>query len=482
MRKRIAKDKDTTKSVVNVKWDMNLSEYPFFIPVKGNARPKEIEIKLDNSRYFRIKSSMGVPGAFDADVLFAIAYLAQKNDLFQERSRVYFSMREIAEILGITYGRSRSKIKESLERWFDTGIFFKGMYIKEGKFIEDEVWIHPVKKVKIYNEELRSKMNLPKRRASDYTYLEFDDDIVRSVLAGYAKLIDLRYFRQLQNPFSKRLYLYIGKKIGSQGKFSISFKKLCEIIPILTYINNRALDRAFDIFKKAMEELSDFYEYVYEKKGDKGKGKDYIITFFRKEALEPSMEWVAVREFLSKKLKALGFSTREINKLLKNDWETLARVWYYVSERMKDGGVSKGKQYFKKVLKKFQESDESKFEIEDRLKRILFANLKAVWNETDTEKFKEDYSGIYESREEKPFLFGLFFLNWAKKYGRKKEGAHERQQTREELKQEFIESVRNLMGMGYSLEESITKVASWSERYEELKEEVWGEMRKEYGV
>jgi hypothetical protein len=28
----------------------------------------------------------------------------------------------------------------------------------------------------------------------------------------------------------------------------------------------------------------------------------------------------------------------------------------------------------------------------------------------------------------------------------------------------------------------ITKVASWSERYEELKEEVWGEMRKEYGV
>ncbi len=181
---------------------------------------------------------------------------------------------------------------------------------------------------------------------------------------------------------------------------------------------------------------------------------------------------------LNKKLKALGFSAKEISKLLKNDWETLARVWYYVSERMKDGEVSKGKQYFKKVLKKFQESDESKFEIEDRLKRILFANLKAVWNETDTEKFKEDYSGIYESREEKPFLFGLFFLNWAKKYRKKKEDTRERPKTREELKQEFIESVRNLMGMGYSLEESIEKVVSWSERYEELKEEVHREMSK----
>lgn len=475
-------EKDKNKDTVSkdlVKWDMNFSEYPFFIPIRGTNRPKEIEIKFGEGRVFRIESSTGVPGAFDADVLFAIAYLAQQSDLFKEKSRVYFSMREIADILGVTYGRNRSRIRESLERWFKTGIYLEGIYRKEGKVITNEIWVHPIRKVQIYKEELEKKFGIPRSKAGDYTYIEFDSDIVRSVLAGYAKIIDLRYFRQLRNPFSKRLYLYLGKKIGNQSKFTISFKKLCEVIPILTYINSRALDRAFNVFKKAMEELSDTYDYVYREssKSDGRKGKDYIVTFFRKKAIEPSIEWIAVREFLTSKLKALGFGPTEIHKLLNDDWETLARIWFYVNEQVKSGEIRNAKQYFKKILKEHKKSNSREFHIDEDLLKKFFRRLKRVWDETQTERFKKDFSGIYEEKKYKPVLFGLFFLDWAKKYGEKKrEVVVEEPKSREELKEEFKGIVKNLMEMGYTMESAIEKVSTWYDGFKELKQRVIDEL------
>ena len=482
------KSKRSKKDIV--KWDQNLSEYPLFVPLKGSKRPIEVELRIGDNGYLKITSVDGVPGAFDADVLFAIAYIAQEHDLFKENTAVHFSFNEVAKILGLKTGFDRLKIKESLQRWFNTSIYLKELYRKEGKLVTQEVWLHPIQKLEMYSEEMRKDMHYRAKnrfKAKDYTWIKFEPMIVRSVLAGYAKIVDLKYFRELKNPFSKRLYLYLEKKLGNQLMFSISFKKLCEILPILSYKNSGEISKAMKTFKKAMLELNDRYEYILElvdNSKDK-RSKDYIVVFRRRtKRLPESEEWVRVREFLVSKMKFLGFSTRDIDKLLVDSWENLARMIYYTTLKIKEGHVKDAKRYFKKVLDEFILSNQATFEISDDAKNRLFTEASKVWRslkEEQKEEFKRKFSGIFENRDDKPFLFRMFLIDWVAKENVKQEkdkkNANDTTMSRDELKESFINNVRNLMSLGFTLDEAVEKIVSMDRDFEKVKSEAIKELR-----
>jgi len=267
-----------------VKLEGNLAEYPFFTYRRGIKR--EITNKVYNmgevvmsdgirhKREFTVAAPLGMPSAFDQDVLMAILRIGTRDKTLTEK--IYFTLYEIADMIG---SKNHEKlVKQSIKRLLATTYFAKNTVLIKGGESAKHLKSVSEKGFHIFEEfEYLCREEANKRLSRDFTYIKLNGFFVENFVNGYFKYIDFGNYLSLDTPLAKKLYMYLEKKKFEKKMYEIGIDKLALVLPI------EAKDR-----REVRRTLKENSDRLIEKRFIKSykTRKDNIIYYFGKQAKE----------------------------------------------------------------------------------------------------------------------------------------------------------------------------------------------------
>jgi len=221
--------KQQTKQLL-VKYEGNVSEYPFFVLSKQNKSVSTFrKYSFGENRSLTVENPHGIPTSFDADVMIGLSYIGTRDDCLDKE--IHFTIRELAEIIDC---KDRGRIKKSIASLTAT------MYTAEGTVlnkINDKVnylnktsMFHIIDIANFVDTEKKKFYN--EHQIREDTWVKFNQYFINNFIANYVQYINLEVYLALKTPTAKRLYIYLEKKQGGKDRFTIGIRKLAAVIPI----------------------------------------------------------------------------------------------------------------------------------------------------------------------------------------------------------------------------------------------------------
>lgn len=327
-----------------VKQDINLMENPLW--VLSEYPEKELKIVKKNGGEYVITSGYKMPERIDMNFLLFFIMNSQKNGYVQ---KLEFTRHEILHACGI--GRSEDKyerLEDSLKRWINVVISFKGTFYNNNKYINKTFNI--INHFVIDEKSKKLKLELNKYFIEEIKY------------SNFCRYIDFDKYKRLRKPVSSRLYEILLKNFVERQEWEIEAMNLAAKLT-LGQSGNRKLYPA-DVKIKitpAINEINEKTELRIELETRKNKDKQLIFKFKLIKNLE-----IEKQEQENKEIQTL-------TALLKEGYEN-----------------SKG---ISNALKKYY----AQFGYDYVKYNILYANKKAT----------KDYSGFLKSSLEENWGEGL---------------------------------------------------------------------------
>ncbi len=332
----------------------NLLEYPFFAPAYAQHRtvPVIFEAKIDDKRSIVLSSGYGVPDSLSSDIFLYLMWKAKQEGL-EVGKKYHFTLTEISKALGYT---NKQHLKRSLKALSTTIFEFKSYY-SNGVYsrISDFKLIKELSLWESYRGEI------PKSKAYEVNYYILDPRIIKQIEKDrYYRLVDFKLHKELKSGISKRLHLFLIKKLGEQKEFKIGFRKLCLYVPIEKYAKYGKIKPALNTLIKALNELKDkgiihFYPTNKEEilRIIRSKG-DCIFTFKPAPAKLSEIESKErVKKLLHIFLEKLLIPENFVSEILKDqeNYEKVVKILIYLDTQR---GIENKTGFF---LKKFFEDE-----------------------------------------------------------------------------------------------------------------------------
>ena len=280
-------DRDIT-TIKIIKTEVNINRNPFFclsdkdIPDTLKIERKDT-VEIDGQKVnvlWKVSANpeYGYPGPFAKKVHKAFEVLFSQHGF--PLTKVFpFSIYQLLEIMNVSKkGQNYKSVRNAIQQMVSTTIEAKGSFYHKGKqrYIADTYHL--------FDRVIFKGESEPDGKLSENNYVFISDAYLDSINSFYIKDIDWKYYQQLENVTTARLYevldmlFYpvINKKLVN---LKISYKKLCEYMPLkqASFIAKakQQLDRHHNILVKT----GFLAGYKYEQK-ETSKGNDFNILYY----------------------------------------------------------------------------------------------------------------------------------------------------------------------------------------------------------
>ncbi len=229
---------DDTKDLQLVRVEINLEEFPMFLPRKAMRRGSyafertiegESGTRLDQKWTVVSSSETALPGRFDQDVFIGVLELLERRGGMPPNGTLEFSVYELAAILDVRLGgKTYREIKDSLERIAMTSIRSENAFWSNGQKR------HITDTFRLWDVTFDESQNRKGERRSRHR-IEFGKLFMRSFHDHYLRGLDTELYWRLDSPVAKRLYRLIDHKRDSFGNWETNLKELQRQLPIGPY-------------------------------------------------------------------------------------------------------------------------------------------------------------------------------------------------------------------------------------------------------
>ncbi len=287
-----------------VKQNSSFIEYPLW-DVDRQSETTTYEIQTKTGKYIYKAMPGNIPDDVDALFLYYMLFVSQNTGETNLDLKTYDVLKELKMDLGSRY---YSRFLTSLKRWKDVSVEFEGTFYtketdkdKNGKEVTVKKHINAGFHILEYENTIKSKEDNQQKKDGKRKYathefkVELNKKFIKAINdAGLIRYIDLQTFIALKKPIARRLYEWLPKQFIKESRKSYKirhetfFEKMRLICPKYISQIKRKLANLETSIKK-INELEKKYRYhmSYEEKKDL-KGK-YIIIYFDKETLSPSL-------------------------------------------------------------------------------------------------------------------------------------------------------------------------------------------------
>lgn len=233
------KEKTDQKSFIPIqtgKDEMNLVEFPVtLITDKRLHGQKTIKfsdtICGENNKIVKREwivtgsEEFGLPLSYDNDVWLALLFLGKENHLGSRR--IYFTRYRLCEIMNWKQGGSGyRRIDDTLKRLTGVSIYAKNAFWDNKRKGYVTKMFGLVDDYELFDN---AKPEDPKDDPHYPSFVNLNEFIYESILAGYIKNIDVRFYFDLKSVITKRLYRYLDKKRYGKKRFEINLFTLAEV-------------------------------------------------------------------------------------------------------------------------------------------------------------------------------------------------------------------------------------------------------------
>jgi hypothetical protein len=227
-----------TQDLQLVRVEINLEEFPVFLPTKAMRRGSyafertiegESGTRLDQKWTVISSSETTLPGRFDQDVFIGVLELLERRGGMPPNGTLEFSVYELAEILDVRLGgKTYGEIKDSLVRIAMTSIRSENAFWSNGQKR------HITDTFRLWDVTFDESQNRKGERRSRHR-IEFGKLFMRSFHDHYLRGLDTELYWMLDSPVAKRLYRLIDHKRDSSGAWEANLKELQSQLPIGPY-------------------------------------------------------------------------------------------------------------------------------------------------------------------------------------------------------------------------------------------------------
>lgn len=199
-----------------IKEDINFLEFPIWIIAKRTAK-KQIIIEKNNGIYKISTSLDSLPCRVDKLILYYFLWKLWKESKFKSTKTIAIRYQAAIDIFDLNYKPSNhhyKKIMDSLEKWTNVNISFKGIFYEGDSYttrffgiIDDVILDENTKKL----------------------YIKFNEQYIKQLEeTKFYKYIDYNEYKKLKRPVSARLYEILIKTFKDRNIWQIAIIKLAE--------------------------------------------------------------------------------------------------------------------------------------------------------------------------------------------------------------------------------------------------------------
>jgi hypothetical protein len=196
-----------------------LQEIVFKDTIIDRSTGESVERKVtvtENAKY-------GLPTATDQDVLVALIEHTRRTNGFTQR-RVEFSLYKLLQILRWEdHGKNFKRLKESLQRWAATTIFFEDAFWERSRAKWTNVTAHILDRV-VFNLQGGRRPSDPDEEL--LSWFDWGQDVFKSIQSGNTKSLDLEFYFNLESPAARRAYRYFDKKFHQTPRLVMNLQRL----------------------------------------------------------------------------------------------------------------------------------------------------------------------------------------------------------------------------------------------------------------
>ena len=272
--------------------ERNLQWLPVHNLARGAGRKQEaIEVRESYTTYegeeaegiwqVRGDSELGLPGAFEGDLLMGVEALVDDRGGLDEKGGVEFSTYQLLTRMGMSTNSAYYDMSAlGLRRLARIRIYSRWSFVEGGteRRITKDFGLWKLVRVEVWDQSGRVREN---------NRVEFDETFVESYRTNYTDMLDLDFYKRLKYPKSKRLYRLINNKCDDRGVWEVEIRLLGELMPL----PKARPGKLVEVLKGAHAELRSFgylgeVELVWD--GRKIKGVKYRLkaSFARNRRLE----------------------------------------------------------------------------------------------------------------------------------------------------------------------------------------------------
>ncbi|WP_197529798.1 replication initiator protein A [Botrimarina mediterranea] len=210
---------------------MNLAEFP--LTVMGKRPPRGVKTLTFRDeitdpetaervpRELTVTGSdlLGLPTSYDEEVLIGLEELTHQAS--SPSRRVCFTPYAFLEQIGWERStRNYRRLTKSLDRWASVTIISKEAFWSKGKRqrVRDVVGI-------LDRWQVVGKNAMPDAETKT-AFFVWSDFVWESIEAGYVRGLDVDFWRGLENPISRRLFRFLGKKFYARSEVPFELKQL----------------------------------------------------------------------------------------------------------------------------------------------------------------------------------------------------------------------------------------------------------------
>ena len=282
--------------------EMNLAEFPFATLGRRDSR-KELRcqgsvIGPDGQRHHfewiaEAGATQGLPTEFGERVFIALIAVTAKQD-FQSR-KVEFSVYQVLQILGLTFGRNNYLlVKRALRQLKGLTIYSERAFLEHASK-ERLVISEGFNLIDTYRLRYRETSTHAREDQSAPAYIIWGELIWQSFQTGYIKHLDLDFFYSLESAVSRRLYRFLDKQMKHDkekypGKLEIDIFELSSRLGMARYpkpsLVKQKLQPGFDelIARGFLANVE-----VYKRKAK--NGKQYTrVRFTKPDGIQPPVD------------------------------------------------------------------------------------------------------------------------------------------------------------------------------------------------
>jgi hypothetical protein len=243
---------------VLVKADQHILEYPIWLLDERN----DLKRYTCENEYgtFTLTCGERPPDATDQLYLLSIMKLSET----QKRRKIRTKRGDILKLCGFTLGvKNYHRLMESMERWRNVGLNFNGCWFDGARRVQTIFGVIDWAELDKDTGELVITIN------------EKFYEIMKA--SRYYRLIDIKEYRALRRPISRRLYELLMKRLGKSAGWECEAKKLAEKLTLKERYPSQIIKK----LQPAIAEINKNTDFRVEMTTRKADDRRVIIRFQR---------------------------------------------------------------------------------------------------------------------------------------------------------------------------------------------------------